>query len=298
MIGFLDFDLESPVDRYLASLNSPESIRTQRSKLRAISKMMGYQNPLEVPWEKIKYDQINLLLTTMKREGKKRNTINATISAIKGVYTELMRKKEIDLYEYELIRKIKTIKGDDSEIGKALSPNQVQDLFIKSIQKPIQIRDNAIIAVMVGCGLRRIEVTRIKREDVKIYEKTPYLEILGKGGKKRRVYIPEFALYYITEWILFSPQTQSGYLFVAMEKDGKIVDHPLTTQRIYIIVKSRLQEVAPHDLRRTFITRLLELENDLSTVQKIAGHASPTTTVRYDKRQEHQQIKAIRNLSY
>ena len=71
----------------------------------------------------------------------------------------------------------------------------------------------------------------------------------------------------------------------------------MTAQAIYNMLGKRAQEsgiknFSPHDLRRTFISHLLDAGADIATVSRMAGHANVQTTARYDRRPEEAKRKA------
>ncbi len=72
----------------------------------------------------------------------------------------------------------------------------------------------------------------------------------------------------------------------------------MTSQAIYLALLKRSREArtgtfSPHDLRRTFVSDLLDAGADLATVQKLAGHCSSDTTRRYDRRGEESKRRAV-----
>jgi len=90
-----------------------------------------------------------------------------------------------------------------------------------------------------------------------------------------------------------------GPLFVPINKGSVLaLGQRLTSQAIYDLLAKRgaaakLADFSPHDLRRTFISDLLDKGADIATVQKLAGHAQVTTTARYDRRGERAKRKAV-----
>ena len=94
-----------------------------------------------------------------------------------------------------------------------------------------------------------------------------------------------------------------GGLFVPINKGGKLAGHRMTSRAVYTVLEKRRKEagvvkLSPHDFRRTFVGDLLDAGVDLSTVQRLAGHADPSTTARYDRRGEAAKRKAVEVLHF
>ena len=95
--------------------------------------------------------------------------------------------------------------------------------------------------------------------------------------------------------------TEPGPLFVSVTKGGAVVLRRMTDQSVLDLVRrlarrAGIARFSPHDLRRTFISDMLDLGVDISTVQQLAGHSQVTTTARYDHRGEHVRRRAAEML--
>ncbi len=82
-----------------------------------------------------------------------------------------------------------------------------------------------------------------------------------------------------------------GSLLCQVNKSGRVVLQRLTPQAVLFILRKRgseaeIEHFSPHDLRRTFVSDLLDAGVDISTVQNLAGHSNSAITARYDRRGE------------
>jgi integrase len=146
-----------------------------------------------------------------------------------------------------------------------------------------QRRNRAMIAVLIGCGLRRAEAAALKFEDVQLREEHWVIaDLNGKGGHIRTVPMPNWVKTAIDEWAILAG-INSGPLFRAINKAGRVRGNGFTPKVIWSIVKEGadncgLVGLAPHDLRRT-CARLCHQE--LEQIQFLLGHVSIETTERY-----------------
>jgi site-specific recombinase XerD len=195
------------------------------------------------------------------------------------------------------------IKDSRTLRGRALTQSEIAALMEVCTKDPTTqgVRDAALIGILRGAGLRRAEVVKLELRDFN--PNTGALQVRGgKGGKDRTVYLPEIAIALGENWLLVRGRT-TGALLCPISKWGKIELRHMTPQAVLLIVQKRAQEAgvesfSPHDFRRTFCSDLLDAGVDIVTVQKLAGHASPVTTAKYDRRGEEVKRRAVQKLEF
>ncbi len=154
---------------------------------------------------------------------------------------------------------------------------------------PTGRRDAALLAITYGCGLRRSEPISLDLADVDLAEATIAIR-RAKGNKDCRVFLDAGTVTALSVW-LAARGTEPGPLFRPISKGKRILPRRLTDQAVLHILAKRadvatVSAFSPHDLRRSFITDLLDAGADIAPVKDLAGHSSVTITTRYDRRGE------------
>ena len=122
----------------------------------------------------------------------------------------------------------------------------------------------------------------------------------GKGRKDRLGYAANGAREALEGWLNVRG-SEPGPLFLPIAKGGTIHHRRMVDQSVLVLLRKRAGQAgvprfSPHDLRRTFISDLLDCGADLVTVQKLAGHSNVSTTAMYDRRGERVKRKAAQLL--
>lgn len=291
----------NPAAVYLAGLGSG-SRRTMRWALDNVADLLtaGRCDALSLDWTAVRFQHVAAIRSRLL-ERYAASTVNKHLSAVKGTLEAAYRLGMIDGAHYRKTTDVKSVKSDAEPAGRMLSPREIGALLRACTDdpSPAGARDAAMIALWAVAGPRRAEIVNLDASDYN--PETGAVKIRrAKGNKDRTVYIDNEARQAMGDWLRVR-RWHEGPLFVPVHQSGRMRISRMTPQSVYDILQKRAAEagvsdVSPHDLRRTAISNLIDA-TDLSTAQKIAGHADPKTTARYDRRGERAKRRAAAKLT-
>jgi site-specific recombinase XerD len=294
---------QNPAAVYLAGLNTESGRRTMRQALNAIAGMLSgdQANALTLDWSAVRFQHVTAIRTRLQEQGLRAATINKYLCALRGTLKAAWLLGYIAAEDYHKAAAMKGVRIKTLPAGRELSGDEIRALMTtcEEDSSPAGARDAALIALLYGTGLRRAEVVNLDLAD---YEPaTGRLVVRGKGGKERTVWVTGGVATALADWLKVRGDPP-GPLFWPIAKGGKLKNRRMTSQAVYKMLHKRadeasVEEFSPHDLRRTFVSDLLEAGADIAVVSRMAGHANVATTARYDRRGEEAERKAADLLS-
>ena len=185
------------------------------------------------------------------------------------------------------ISRVKSAKTQGIRTGNWLSQRQAQALLsAPDISTLRGLRDRAIIAVLLGCGLRRSEVaaltfTHLQQRD----GRWCIVDLVGKHGRVRTAPMPTWVKVAIDAWTL-PAGVADGHVFRSVNRADRVMGEDLGEKVVWQLIKPYAEEagvpgIAPHDLRRTCAKLCRAGGGELEQIQLLLGHASVQTTERY-----------------
>lgn len=278
----------NPAAVYLAKL-APSGRRTQRIALEVVAELLtgGKLSAEFLPWERIRYEQMEALRSTLKDRYAWR-TANRMLCAVRGVLKAAWKMQLLPAEDYHRARSVEPVKGKTLPSGRHVPGQELAALFEDPREGPAADRDLALLAIFANVGLRRTELVKLELRDFDAERYT--LRVLGKGNKERLGYVKNEARTALDRWLWRRGDWQ-GALFCPVHRSGALQRRAMTAEAVAQVLH-RMQErvgskaFTPHDLRRTFAGRLFDAGADTPAVQSLMGHEDPAVTVRYDRRGE------------
>jgi site-specific recombinase XerC len=224
--------------------------------------------------------------TELEAKGLAPSSINVRLSAIRRLALEAADNGLLAPEIAAGIARAKGAKRAGVRLGHWLTADQARQLLALPDLTTIKgLRDSAVLALLLGAGLRRAELASLNSEHIQLRQgRWLIVDLNGKHGRIRSVPIPMWARDAVGRW-LEAAGISAGAMFRSVSRHGQVALRRLSSQAVFGIVKQhgdQLQlDVRPHDLRRSF-ARLAHLgHSPIEQIQLSLGHASVVTTELY-----------------
>ena len=232
--------------------------------------------------DEIGRQDILIYLHKLSEDGKTARTVSRHISSIRSFHQFLLREKvttgdptvHLDLPKIE------------QKLPRVLSMNDVSQLIdAPDRSKPQGIRDNALLEILYGTGMRVSELIGLDVDDIHL--SMGFVRVFGKGGKERIIPLGSQAIKACTIYldevrpVFIKKQRGIDALFVNMRGNRLTRQGCWKLLKGYALNTGLQKELTPHILRHSFATHLIENGADLRAVQEMLGHADISTTQIY-----------------
>jgi integrase/recombinase XerD len=214
------------------------------------------------------------------------SSINQRLAALRKLAREAAANGWLDAETAAGIDQVPGVKQQGTRTGNWLTKQQAAELLHAPDARTLKgVRDRAILAVLIGCALRRSELVALNMEHVQQRDgRWVLVDLRGKHGRIRSVPMPAWVKQALDRWI-DAADVIEGRLFRALNRHGMLMRDTLSTQAVLDVVKEYSAplgiRVRPHDLRRTCAKLCRSAGGDLEQIQLLLGHASIQTTERY-----------------
>ena len=305
--GDLNNDSKQILASFFANISSPLTAREYKYAVKDFLSFLG--GDISHPKELKRY-HIVFYRNYLKDSGLFPNTIQKKMSAVSSFCKFLAEDGLVDKdITYGVRRprtenKLETSDLTDEEVKKifnALDPKKYNYFFYR-----------AILAVGFYTGLRSQEIRHLRIKNIGDVDGIKILHLKIKGDKTHEIPLHPFVLKAIYEHLeklsVYGIDTTNPeqVLFPSMKHR---TNKPMTAVGLYYIFKGCLKKAgiskndfrrySPHSMRATFASHLLNTkEEPLEDVQKALGHASPTTTQKYNKRKKGHHESLVYRIDY
>jgi tyrosine recombinase XerC len=257
------------------------SAHTIASYGRDLGQLAAYLRESGVRWNRAGNVVLRGFLAALHEKKQKKSTVGRKLAAIRSFYDFCVRRKWIA----ENPARILATPKQEKRVPSFLSEEEAASLLSLPItDKPIDLRDRAILELLYATGIRVSELVGIDSGDLHFGERL--VRVRGKGKKERLVPFGRKAAEALQAYLrvrrrLQGEGTEASAVFLNYRGER------LTTRSVQRMVRAAIRrtavsrKISPHSLRHSFASHLLGRGADLRVIQELLGHSSLATTQKY-----------------
>ncbi len=268
------------------------------------------------PPAQVAVDDVIAYRDNLVKKRRKPRTVAAKLSIVRAYFNYLKAAGDIEINPADT-RLVSPPPPPDDMAGRALTPEEVRSLLAgPDRSKPAGARDYALMLTLVRTSLRVSEVRNLRASSLRWSHGRWTARIKVKGGRERTIPIPKDVKQSIDDYLKLDAGRRrnlhsdgdDAFIFQPIVNYRTLeFDKPLSARHILEIVNRWAclagvnrgkQTLSPHDLRRTAVTRALDLGFTYRQVQAMTGHKDIRMVVKYDHERGNLEENAINFLHY
>ncbi|MCR9278328.1 MAG: tyrosine recombinase XerC [Pseudomonadaceae bacterium] len=250
---------------------SPHTLSAYRRDLNALPELLGDSN-----WQRLTSNDIRAGIASLNRSGLAPSSIARQLSSWRSLFTWLVARGDLPANPADNVRPPKRPR----KLPRNLDADRTTLLFGANDDSDRSLRNDAIVELFYGSGLRLAELVGINLRDIDLEERS--VRVVGKGSKDRIVPLGRASVAALTRWLSRRDTSRpDAPLFTG--RGANRIAHRTVQSILKTISKDRLgsNELHPHMLRHSFASHVLESSGDLRAVQELLGHSDIATTQIY-----------------
>lgn len=279
--------MQTAINRFLQYLtvernSSPLTIKSYREDLESLSAWLGERYPAAPEAGEVTTLDLRGYLAALHERQYAKTTIARRLASMRSFFRFGQREGWTEANPAKPLRNPRKSRSlphflSSEELGRLLSAPPAD--------KPMGLRDRAILEVLYSAGLRVSESVGLNDGDTDLAQ--GIVRVRGKGKRERLAPLGSFAVKALKQWLrvrrLSSREATGMDAPVFVNKSGR----RLTTRSVGRLLEKHIaaagldRRTTPHTLRHSFATHLLDRGADIRSVQELLGHKSLVTTQIY-----------------
>ena len=183
----------------------------------------------------------------LERQGHAPSTINVQLAALRKLAAEAAAHGLLTPEIAARVEKVRGARQTGTRAGNWLTRDQAERLLRSPDVSTVKgMRDQALLALLIGCGLRRAELAALSLADIQLRDgRWVIVDLMGKGRRVRSVPMPGWAKAAVDRWT-HRAGIAEGRVLRPVNKGGRVAGDGLTAQAIFEIVQRYSRALVLH----------------------------------------------------